>query len=175
MKKLFLLAAIAVCSVAVNAQVWVSGNVGFNRDTKNNVTSFQVAPQVGYQLSDKWDIALELGYNHSYNGDFKTNSFDVMPFVRYSFFKSGIVTLFADGMVGFGTSKTDIDGAEATNDFGVGLRPGLKVDVTEKFAFVATCGYVGYHQATNDGETVAENVGFNVNATNLTFGLVYKF
>ena len=60
------MALVAVMSLTASAQVYVGGSVGLWRDYNANETSFNLIPEVGYNLSDKWAIGLQIGYRHEY-------------------------------------------------------------------------------------------------------------
>ena len=65
MKKIFMMAVMAVAALSANAQVWLGGSfaLDFSKNTaKENMTSFEIAPEVGYNLSDKWAVAMALGF-----------------------------------------------------------------------------------------------------------------
>ena len=89
MKKVFLTVALAAASLAASAQVYVGGEVGFWRNTDGNHTNFNIKPEIGYNLSDKWDLGIGIGFNHDYYGmgeydgqtlsKTKANSFEVDP------------------------------------------------------------------------------------------------
>lgn len=66
MRKIFMTLVALVMTVAANAQVFVGGEVGFWRNYEDNHTSFTVAPQVGYNITDKWAIGLEFDYDYNY-------------------------------------------------------------------------------------------------------------
>ena len=66
MKKLFLSLIVAVCSLAASAQAYVGGQVGLWRNTDANHTSFNLAPELGYKLSNQWDLGLSVGFAHNY-------------------------------------------------------------------------------------------------------------
>lgn len=53
MRKIFMTLVALVMTVAANAQVFVGGEVGFWRNYEDNHTSFTVAPQVGYNITNK--------------------------------------------------------------------------------------------------------------------------
>ena len=57
MRKIFMTLVALVMTVAANAQVFVGGEVGFWRNYEDNHTSFTVAPQVGYNITNKWQSA----------------------------------------------------------------------------------------------------------------------
>ena len=116
MKKIILMAAFAVASVAASAQVYVGGGLGFSSDkaahpegvevkAKNTI---KILPEVGYKLKDKFDGAVKIGYAHGENGsnmmgfdipgDYDyANAFILNPYVRYTFAKAGDFSFFADG------------------------------------------------------------------------------
>lgn len=203
MKKLFLTVAVAAVALAANAQVYVGGELGFWRSTDKNHTSLAIKPEVGYQLSDKWDLGIGIGYNYDYVGKgkidgstvskVKVNSFEVDPYARWSFAKFGPVRLFLDMGFGVNTYKTKYDvlvsGAEnigagkyvsMTSDaqvgWRVGVQPGIAVGLTKNIDFIAHVGFLGYQDADDDYCAYGEQgFGFNLSSNNLNFGFVYKF
>ena len=84
MKKLFLSLIVAVCSLAASAQAYVGGQVGLWRNTDANHTSFNLAPELGYKLTNPGDLGLSIGFAHDYNKGLKLNGFEVDPYVRYT-------------------------------------------------------------------------------------------
>lgn len=184
MKKIVLTALVAVSALCANAQVWVGGSLGFDvvnpEGDNNNSTNFSIAPTIGYSLSEKWDIALEFGYkSQSYESDALStkDNFYVAPFARYNFAKCGIATFFVDGGFAFGSSEMSVNNeGEATKyidktTFQIGLRPGVKVELSPKVELDAKMGWLGYRSVTD----VQSRFGFNVNSEALSFGLTYKF
>lgn len=193
MKKLFLTLAVAAASLTASAQVYLGGEVGFWRNTDANHTNVTIHPEIGYKLSDKWDLGIGVGFTHNYYGkgeDFdgntlykaKVNGFQVDPYARWSFVKFGPVSLFLD--MGFGVNtykvKHDLAGHTETSDaqvaWRVGVQPGVKVALTKKVDFIAHMGFLGYQDADDSYNAYGEDgFGFNFNSTNLNFGLVYNF
>lgn len=172
MKKFILAAFVAATSICANAQVWMGGSLGFNINNSKasdvQTTSFEIAPTVGYTLSDKWDIALELAYRNvstDVKGSKSVDTFEIMPFARYTFAKSGIASFFVDGGVGVGSTASD------NTTFKVGLRPGVKVELSHKVELDAKLGWFGYDNVEN----VGNNFGLNVNNEALSFGMTWKF
>lgn len=89
----------------------------------------------------------------------------------------GKVNLFLDGGFGFATYK--IKGNDSSdNAWEVGIKPGLSVNLTEKLSFVSHVGFFGYRDAD---DSVIEDVfgekgfGFDLNASQITFGLLWNF
>ena len=84
MKKILLAIIVAMTAVAANAQFWIGGSFGLNfikpdYSKSDVITSLTIAPEVGYKINDKWDVAVAL--NESFiatDGDFY-NSFSFEP------------------------------------------------------------------------------------------------
>lgn len=56
MKKIMMIAVMAVAALAANAQTWVGGTIGLNTEKTqfestdlSSGTSFQIAPEIGYK------------------------------------------------------------------------------------------------------------------------------
>ena len=180
MKKIILTAVVALASLTANAQIWVGGGIGFTHTDNEDFlgdpdfTTFYVAPEIGYTLNDKWDLAIALGdvYSKPDPGD-ATNDFFVNPYARYTFFKTGKVGFFVDG--GFSLTAGD-----SPTQFSIGLRPGVKFAASDKVTFVASFGFLGY-KSIEDNST---EFGFELNGNGpidplggggLKFGCYYSF
>ena len=194
MKKLFLSLIVAVCSLAASAQVYVGGQVGLWRNTDDNHTSFNLAPELGYKLSDQWDLGLSIGFAHEYYKGVKLNGFEVDPYVRYTVAKAGPVSFFLDGGFGFATAKAkrgDVE-SDSFNQWQIGIKPGVKVSLSKKVDFIASMGFLGYRD--NDDVKVTgigdlddfvedaipsvygeKGFGFDFKTSDLNFGLIYNF
>lgn len=194
MKKLFLSLIVAVCSLAASAQAYVGGQVGLWRNTDANHTSFNLAPELGYKLSNQWDLGLSIGFAHDYNKGLKLNGFEVDPYVRYTVAKAGPVSFFIDGGFGFATAKAKKGDrkSDSYNMWQIGIKPGVKVSLSKKVDFIASMGFLGYRD--NDdvkvtGIDAIDNIfkdaspsvygekgfGFDFSTSNLKFGLIYNF
>ncbi len=194
MKKLFLSLIVAVCSLAASAQVYVGGQVGLWRNTDDNHTSFNLAPELGYKLSDQWDLGLSIGFAHNYYDGTKVNGFQVDPYVRYTVAKAGPVSFFLDGGFGFATAKAkrgDVE-SDSFNQWQIGIKPGVKVSLSKKVDFIASMGFLGYRDNDDVKVTGIGNLdnfvedaipsvygekgfGFDFKTSNLKFGLIYNF
>lgn len=194
MKKLFLSLIVAACSLAASAQAYVGGQVGLWRNTDANHTSFNLAPELGYKLSDQWDLGLSIGFAHDYNKGLKLNGFEVDPYVRYTVAKAGPVSFFLDGGFGFATAKAKKGDrkSDSYNMWQIGIKPGVKVSLSKKVDFIASMGFLGYRD--NDDVKVTgidaiddifedaspsvygeKGFGFDFSTSNLKFGLIYNF
>lgn len=72
-KKLFMLVSmLTMATVAVNAQYYVGGSIGFTTskissgNSDKSGSSFKVIPEFGYQLNEKVSIGVQAGYSHGY-------------------------------------------------------------------------------------------------------------
>ena len=114
MKKIILTALVAVASLSANAQVWLGGSLGFNYDKQSvkhggssSNTTFSIAPEIGYSLNDKWDLALALNESLISVKDGDTmNSFTINPYARYTYYTTGKVGFFVD--LGFSVGTTNL-------------------------------------------------------------------
>lgn len=189
MKKFFVMAIMAVMAVGASAQWYVGGSLNFGQ-TKQTVsvndevarvktTTFGVAPEVGYNFSENWAFGgvLDLGYTKQ--AGIKTTMIQVNPYARYTYYKSGMVSLFLDGTVGlgFGWSKAGGEKSDTAVSYAIGLKPGVALNLTENFSLVAHIGLLGY-QGGNDTYKDAgfpEEWGLHLNGNNLSFGFYYTF
>ena len=179
MKKFLLTLADAFIAFTASAQVYVGGEVGFWRNwtAGANTTTAKILPEVGYGLSEKWAIGTQIGWVYNYNEGVKVNAFVVAPYARFTYAKFDAVSLFLDGGFEFGTYKASGDGIhdDSHNSWGIGIKPGVKVDLTSKLSFVAHAGFFGYRD-NDDAEIFGGNgFGLDVNGNNLQFGLYYNF
>lgn len=179
MKKILLTLVVAAASLAANAQVWVGGSLGYNHTKFNDlkVNTFEVKPEVGYTLSDKWDIALGVGFESiKVTGLDAVTNFAVAPYARYTFYQTGKVGFILDA--GFSVKTGDFyveDLDDYVNDdtqWGIGIRPGIKFAASDKVTLIATLGGLGYMTMS---DVDYDKFGFNVNGNNLTFGFYYSF
>ena len=143
------LAAVAVATT-MNAQVWAGGELGFStkhtNGAENNTKTFNIAPEIGYNLSDNLAVAIKLGYEHvSPAAGASTNNWTINPYVRYSFVKAGNFSAFIDGGVNYTTGHTQ--GAKKNNNtFGIGINPGIAYNVSEKVTLAAHLGKGLYYE-----------------------------
>ena len=146
-------------AITASAQVYLGGEVGFWRNWDSNKTQFSITPEIGYNLDENWAIGTTIGYSYAYQGSLpvvgnqKMNAFIVEPYARYTFAKFDAVSLFLDGTVGFSTYKYSYehgDDGDAQNQWEVGVKPGVKVDLTSKLSFIAHVGFLGYRDTNDD-------------------------
>lgn len=182
MKKFLVAAFMAVFAMTANAQFWIGGQAGLgfqNYKNSADITRFTIAPEVGYALNDKWDIAIAIGdeYSKAENSD-AMNAFSVNPYVRYTFAKTGKVGFFLDG--GFKLTAGDIYyDNNALNDatqWGLSIQPGVKFAATDKLTLVAKLGGIGYRHTQDDSKVYkCSEFGVNANTYALSFGAYFAF
>jgi hypothetical protein len=189
MKKIMMTLAAVAVAATMNAQVWVGGELTLSGDHTNGsettTKTFEIAPEIGYNLSDNFAVALKLGYGHASNFDvdvpgvgtmsFKNvNSFIINPYARYTFCKAGNFSAFVDGGLNYTTAHAQ--GAENNmNKFGVAVVPGIAYAVSEKVGLVAHFGKGLYweHSWLKD---MYRNNSYGFNLTNsISFGAYYNF
>lgn len=198
MKKIFMIAVMAVATLSANAQIWVGGNLGFNTSkdkvkvdnvtVDNTSTSFYIAPEIGYNLDDDWAVAVRLGYSHNpsyaidlddYGYTGRANSFEINPYVRYKFVKAGNFYAFIDGGIAFATTHLNGMGDYVDNIKGlsIGFNPGIAYNVSPKVTLVAHIGDLSYNRIwTKAGESKLSRDSFNLNLTNsISFGAYVNF
>lgn len=177
MKKFFAAVVVALCSLTANAQVWVGGSLGFSSVNPDgpaqSTTVVTIAPQFGFKLNNpKWEIGFSIEEEAIF-ADETVNAFYVSPFARYNFAKAGIANFFIDGGLLVGTQNFDstYDRTDSHTTFGLGFRPGVKIELSEHLALEAKTGYLGARVITD----VCTQFGLGVNNEQLSFGLVYEF
>jgi hypothetical protein len=121
-------------------------------------TFIHIAPEIGTNLNEKFAVAGSLAY---YNLD-GSSMVGFSPYVRYTFVKKGLLSLFADGGVDLYLDDQVY--------LGVGITPGILVNTHTPVSFFAKYGYVGY------GNTPINQIsGINLSTSDLTIGFYYNF
>lgn len=179
MKKLFMTLAAAVIAVSASAQVYVGGNVGIastkiaGQDSK---TTYKVLPEIGYKLNQDWAIGTVIGWGKGTpveieNADAAVGTFEVAPYVRYTALHTKVVDLFVDG----GASYKHYNGTG--NEWSVGLKPGVALNVNKNVSIVAHVGFVGYknYKPSYEGAKSSNAWGVDLDGNNLTLGLYWNF
>ena len=101
-------------------------------------------------------------------GDSKT-AYALMPEIGYEF-NNKLVNLFLEGTIGYSSySKGGGDSYE------VGIKPGLAVKLSDHVNFITKVGFLGYKGYSPDHGDNSSTFGLNVDASNISFGAIYKF
>ena len=164
MKKIIIsLVVAALAAFSANAQWWAGGSIGYSYS--GGVNSVTFAPEVGYNINDSWTVAGALNFNTRGN-DF---SFTFTPYARFSFWQSGIVSLFVDGGLCGGVNHDGI-GNTSYAVFGLGARPGIALALNEKLCFVTHLGFLGWEMVGNNN-----SFGIGIDGNVVGVGLYYCF
>ena len=183
MKKIMMtLAAIAVAAT-MNAQVYVGGSLGFETSSHdgNTNSSLTLLPEIGYNLDENLAVGIAFGYGQTKNTVEQNNievsvtnkKFIINPYARYTFVKFDKVNVFVDG--GLEYAHYD-NGGSKSNTFGIGVRPGVAVNLNDKLSFVSHFGWLGYknEKPDYDGAKATNTFGFNLSSA-VSFGMYYNF
>jgi len=186
MKKILVIAALAICSFA-NAQkgtILVGGNIGYTSDktefqaSERTVSEFSFSPKVGYQFHENWTVGGEFTVS-SYNDDNgiteeKNNAFKLGAFVRYTMPLSQTFSVFADMGAGFQNAKFKEYGpgnafAKTKADgMYVGVTPALFINMKKGFGLNFSIGGLGYETLSYD------NNGADVSSFYFNFGQTFN-
>lgn len=173
MKKLFFLAAFAVASFSVQAESFIGGKLGLQTQKTNDarLTTATLGVEAGHHINRNWALCAGIGYTIAdlENGASKS-TFELAPFARYTAARWGAVSLFFDGGVkmNWETHKNKYETTEFS--WGMGISPGLAVQMSRRVTFVTNFGFVGYQGSEN-----TDAVGFNFDTNNLRFGFHFTF
>lgn len=112
------------------------------------------------------------------------NGLRFAPYVRCNIVKGKRVALFADGLLGLSYINVKSGASMASyvsgNIFGfeMAVQPGISVYLDKGFSLVAKAGSFGYQLFHRSEEGYSENAhrfGFDIDPTNIVFGLTFGF
>lgn len=182
MKKFLMTLAMAVVAVAASAQVYVGGNIGIassKQGNGDNVTTYKVLPEIGYNIDKDWAVGTTIGWGkgNPVNIEGETNNyFTVAPYARYTFVHSKYVNVFIDGGFGYTHYNHAHVGGASYNQWEVGFKPGISVNLNPKLSFVAHVGFAGWKSVKRDGASKDSHAwGVDLDGNNITFGISYNF
>lgn len=173
------MAVAAVMALGASAQDWYAGGqVTFGRSTESasgvKSTQVTVLPEIGYNLTEKLAIGSVLGVSYKKSGSEEKTVLKIAPYARYTYFSTSKLNLFIDGGVDFGIGRAH---GHTAVEYGIGLRPGISYDLSERLSIVAHVGFLGYQSGNNAAKNNGcnENWGLDLDGNNLMFGLYYHF
>ncbi len=189
MKKVIVLIAAVVMAASVNAQWYVStGNFGGNLSLVDLIglgegeitpgalmftgiksvdgeTAWGLAPEIGYNLNDKWSVGLGLGYAHFAE---KENAYGFNAYARWFGYRNGNFSLYLQA--DFKYSAMSGDNAPDLNAYSVGVIPGAAYSFNDHFSMNASLGNLGYSKIKDQDGVFSLNINNGLN-----FGLTYSF
>ena len=177
MKKIMLSLAMALVSVCASAQVYIGGTAGISSNKfkgGDSKTAYALIPEIGYEFNNKWEAGLEIGIKKGNVCELsavpEATTFIVAPYVRYTAVETKLVNLFVEGTIGYSSySKGGGDSYE------VGIKPGLAVKLSDHVNFITKVGFLGYRGYSPDHGDNWSTFGVDVDASNISFGAIYKF
>ena len=182
MKKILMTLAVAFVAVAANAQVYVGGSLGVASSEiqgGDDVTTYQVLPEIGYNINNNWAIGTVLGWGKGKPVSIETetnNYVTFQPYARFTFAHSKFVNAFIDGIVGYTHYNHAHVGGSSYDQWTIGLKPGVAVNLSKKVSFVAHVGFAGWKSVKQKGSSVdAHTWGASLDGNNITFGVYYNF
>lgn len=180
MKKFIAIALMVVASLSVSAEdLYIGGSVGYWHDDTADSDSFVIKPEIGYKINETWGVGATIGYTYA-KTDVKAHLFEFAPYARYTYFRTGndMLELFVDGGVGLGIGSTKYDDdSETAVYWNLGFRPGVAINITDKFTFETKFGFLGYQGADKNAEAAGIHKcgGLDFSTQQLTFGFFYNF
>lgn len=182
MKKILMTLAVAFVAVAANAQVYVGGSVGI-ASSKNgggkNVTTYQVLPEIGYNINKDVALGTVVGWGKGNPVNIENESrnyFTIQPYARFNVVRTKYVDAFIDGGFGYTHYNHAYSVTPSKNEWSVGLKPGIAVNLSKKVSLVAHVGFAGWKSEKYDGASKDSHVwGVSLDGNNVNFGVYYNF
>ena len=156
--------------------ITVGGSLDFM--SADNLSSFTLAPSVGYFITDNVELGLALKFGSDKFGDLKSSNFGAELYGRY-FWSIGDKASFAlRGGLGFGSEKEDMEfageifDAKATT-FGINVAPEFWFSITPATSIYASVGSLGYNMyKPKDGDSSGI---FNLSWNAVGLGVAFNF
>ncbi len=149
-----------------------------NAEGDESLTSWGLAPEIGYFVSDNVAVGLGLFYtSSSYDSGMSgvdaiaLNTFGINPYVRYYLINKGAFRMYGQADFVYASAKMDADGAESTDFFSIGVKPGISYNLSDRFAINATFGNLGYEDVKDN----YSKFGLNLDMSSLKFGFTVSF
>lgn len=148
MKKLFFALMLMATGICAQAQFFAGGTVGLDvlsahedKGASSTQTTFEIAPEFGYSFNSTWAVGAQIGYGLMSRSGETLNVVRIMPYVRATFARAGIVDFFGEAAVGYAHQSVDDQGVSGTV---AALRPGIAINFSDKFALIARTGLFQY-------------------------------
>lgn len=163
--------------------VFVTGAVLFDTDSTgdNKSNFFEIAPQVGYFLTENIAIGGKIGYmSYKAEDEFGTFAesagFTVGAFGRYYFTPANQFSLFANLGLDYSSMENKLNDFKF-NVINVGLGAGMNYFVSSNFSLEAGVAVLNFRTDDNggDGADATNSFTFGGDWTAVKFGVNYKF
>ncbi|GHT42438.1 hypothetical protein AGMMS49965_13940 [Bacteroidia bacterium] len=195
-------------TVSASAQFYVGGSLGYSTNTnehtehpsseKTTKTTEQtalltVAPDLGFALSEKFEVGLEFGFesetdkksseDESVSGhDKRESGWEIAPYARYECLSAEKFSVWAQVVLGYGVK------AEENTTFSVQFAPVLKYSLSHHVKLISrvnflSIGFASTSSKEKEGEKQITNFGVGVNKFHgatasgglFTVGFEYEF
>lgn len=193
MKKLLIIASLIFVGTAVNAQWYMGTRFDINADQtkydngdkKSSNANFGVYADIGYRLTEEWDVGVDYGGTlgvqkifSSDNKEDKTNTANWLfsPYVRYSLITAGNFELLGRGSL-------ILEGSKTYTQVGIQAVPVLAYNLNEHIVLQANLNFFSFGISRNKVKDGDARINFNMsgNTNNvatlggLIIGFLYKF
>ena len=177
MKKVLMTLFVMFAVVTAYAQeMYIGGGISLWRNTDDELSSFSISPDFGYELNERWAVGGQLILDFNSEMELlktkdKYTSFAIAPYARFSYYENKIVRLFLD--MGFGISATKPKHGETVTGFEVGVKPGLSIKLNDNFSFITKVGFAGFRDDYLYGRK--DGFGISVDGEDISIGIEYAF
>lgn len=165
--------------------VFVTGAFTLGSEKTGDVksSSFEIAPQVGFFLTENIAIGGKLGFAsmkaENAGGDTQDEAgFTVGAFGRYYFTPASKFSLFAQLGLDYSSMEDKLATDYTESELGLGLGAGMNYFVSSNFSIEAGVAVLGYSSNDNGGGSGVDktnNFSFGGDWRAVTFGVNYKF
>ena len=181
MKRFTMMIVIAMMTLGVYAQqkatksstpIYAGGSLIF--ESTSDETAIAIVPEVGYKLSNKWGIGAKFGYGKEGSGDSKYTVFSFKPYLRQNMYAIGQVGVFLDYHILY---QNEGQKDNKTNTFGIGVAPGLSLNLNSRLSVVSTIGFLGYTSSKLDveGAEAVNKFILRARSEDIQLGIFYNF
>ncbi|WP_298507361.1 autotransporter domain-containing protein [uncultured Kordia sp.] len=175
-----------------------SSETNFERQTQDQLDTgetkafgFSINASYAHAINNNLFLGLGVGYgsnkNEATNIDGSVNendskSYQVFPYVRYYKGIGKKLALFIQGEARYSHFENELNALNdgESDNFFVGIRPGITFMLNKNFALETSFGALGYtHSKIDNGrfntEATSNSFNLSLNSSNLFFGLNYYF
>ena len=180
MKKIALTSLVALfMATGAHATDWfVGGSVGYDyfkaKGASDADTAYIIAPEIGYNLTDKFDIGLNLRYAHAEPSSYmgfsvdETTTFGAGIFARYNVVSFGNFNVLFKGTLYVDYNEGKLGGSKGDfTTFGVDIIPMVTYQLSESFSLFAELNFLGAGFETSTGDIEYTTAGFIVDSNNV--------
>lgn len=183
--------------------LWNNNDESENEFGTYDSQSFHLSfsPNYGYAIKDNLVIGVGAGYSHSFSKsknydddsserNYYNNEYSVFPYVKKYFPIGKKVAFSLRGELRYShnhykheysNSNLLNDSTNKSNEYFIGLRPGISLFVTKKILLKANLGSVGYSNIDGknnigeeeESEYTSKRFNFSLNSTQFTAGLTF--